>query len=181
MTTLRLELGPHDRFDLALDATRFVLWRQRGAVHVTVDERLAARVRRALAFQGVRATPETGGVPVPPALVRAVGTGLAPARLDGDDLDVVEVTVVPLGDATARVLRRPVRYWPLGERRRARCRALLRGTDILLEVRRTAWCARATLRGARGHLRPTLFDAGAASPPVRIVASDGWLTRWVEG
>src|SRR5437016_7979713 len=34
-----------------------------------------SRVQRALAFQGVRATPEPGGLPVPPALVRAIGTG----------------------------------------------------------------------------------------------------------
>ena len=181
MMTLRLELGPHERFDLALNASRFVLWRQRGAVRVTLDEDLAARVRRSLALHGVGTTPEPGGVPMPPALVRAVGTGLAPARLHGDDLDVVEVTILPLSKATARALWRPLPYWPLGARRRARCRALLRASDALLEIRRTAWCSRATLHAARRSLRPVLFDAGAASPPIRSYATEGRLTRWVEG
>jgi hypothetical protein len=168
------------RFDLALDAPRFVLWRQRGAVRLALDERLATAVRRALALEGIRATPEPGGVPVPPALVRAVGTNLAPVRL-GDDLDLIEVTVVPLAEATARVLRRPLRQWPLGARRRTRCRSLLRASDALLEIRRTAWCSRATLRAARRSLRPVLFDLGATSSPIRIYAGDGRLTRRIEG
>jgi len=182
VTTLRLELEAHGNFDLALDAPRFVLWRQRGAVWLSLDDAAASRVRRLLALNGVRATPQPDGpVPAPPGLVRAVGTGLAPARLDGDDLDVVDVTVVPLSGATARALRRPSRYWPLVARRRTRCRALLRATEAVLEVHRTAWCSRATLRAARRSLRPALFDAGAASPPIRAYATDGRLTRWVEG
>lgn len=179
--SLRLELKAHGNFDLMLDAPRFSLWRQRGAVWVGLDDGAVPRVRRLLAFQGVRATPEPGGSPVPPGLQRAVGTSLAPVRLSGDDLDVVEVTVVPLSVATARILRRPLHHWPLGAHRRARCRALLRASDAFLEVRRTAWCSRATLRAARRSLRPALFDSGAESPPLRIFASDGSLTRWVEG
>ena len=85
-----------------------------------------------LAFHGVRATVTPEDVPVPPSLVRAVGTALAPARLHAEDLDVVDVRVVPLGEATARLLRRPIRFWPLGARRRSRCRALLRNADALL-------------------------------------------------
>jgi len=182
VTTLRLELEAHDNFDLALDAPRFVLWRRRGAVWLSLDDDAASRVRRLLALNGVRATPQPGALPLAPSgLVRAVGTGLAPARLDGDDVDIVEVTVVPLSGATARALRRPSRYWPLVARRRVRCRALLRATDAVLEVRRTAWCSRATLRAARASLRPALFDARAVSPPIRAYATDGRLTRWVEG
>jgi hypothetical protein len=178
--TLRLELEAHGNFDLTLDASPFVLWRQRSAVWLSLDDDAARRLRRRLAFQGVRATPEPGGVPVPPALVRAVGMSLAPVRLHGDDLDVVEVNVVPLGAATARTLRRPFRHWPLGVHRRARCHALLRASDALLEVRRTAWCSRATLRAGRHSLRPALFDSGAASP-IRMFAAEGSITRWVEG
>ena len=182
MTTLRLELEAHKNFDLALDASRFTLWRHRGAVWLSVDDTAAVRVRRRLALDGVRALPQPGGPPpTPPGLVRAVGTGLAPARLDVDDLDIVEVAVVRLSDATARVLRRPSPYWPLGVRRRTRCRALLRASEAVFEVRRTAWCSRATLRSARGSLRPVLFDVGAASPPIRAYATEGRLTRWIEG
>jgi hypothetical protein len=120
-------------------------------------------------------------VPERPSLVRAVGTALAPARLEADDLDIVEVRVVPLGEATARLLRRPVRHWPLGARRRARCRSLLRGTDALLEIRRTAWCARGTLRANRHTLRPVLFDSTATPRPLHAYASERSLTRWIEG
>ncbi len=179
--TLKLELEPHTAFDLVLAESPLVLWRQRGAVHASVDAGAAGRIRRSLARQGVRATLRPGGVPVAPALVRAVGTGLLPARLEGDDLDVIEVSVVPLAVATARMLGRPLPFWPLRSRRRVRCRALLRGSDALLEVRRTAWCSRATLRTARHSLRPVLFDRDASSKPLAIHAADGWLTRWIEG
>ncbi len=120
-------------------------------------------------------------MPQPAGGIRAVGIGLAPARLAPGDLDVVEVRVVPLAEATARALARPLRAWPAGVRRRSRCSALLRGNDALLEVRRTAWCDRDTLRRDHRALRPVLFDAGAAALPIRIYASENALTRWIEG
>jgi hypothetical protein len=181
MTGLTLELASHEPFDLALEAPRFVLWRQGTQVRLCLDDRHVARVRRALALRGVRAIDASGDLPVPPRLVRAVGIALEPARLQAEDLDVVEVRVVPLGEATARLLRRPSRLWPLGARRRARCRALLRTADALFEIRRTAWCARATLRAHRRSLRPVLFDVSAASPRMRVYASECSLTRWIEG
>ena len=138
-------------------------------------------MRRSLALRGVRTVPVPGDLVARPPLVRAIGIGLAPARLSAGDLDVVEVRVVPLGEATARALRRPLRYWPLGARRRSRCRALLRGTDALLEVRRTAWCAHQTLRASRHTLRPVLFDSRAAARPMHRYAMERPLTRWVEG
>jgi hypothetical protein len=181
LTTLTLELASYEPFDLAFAAPRFVLWRRGTEVRLSLDERHVARVRRALALHGVRATVTPEDVPVPPSLVRAVGTALEPARLQAEDLDVVDVRVVPLGEATARVLRRPVRFWPLGARRRSRCRALLQNADALLEIRRTAWCARATLRAHRHTLRPVLFDAAATARPMCVYASERSLTRWVEG
>ena len=181
MTTLRLELVSQEPCDLAFDAPRFVLWRRATELRVSLDERHIARVRRALAFCGVRATIEEGDVPARPSLVRAVGTALAPARLGADDLDVVEVRVVPLGEATARLQRRPIRQWPLGTRRRSRCRSLLRGADVLLEIRRTAWCTRGTLRANRHTLRPVLFDTAAPARQLRAYASEQPLTRWLRG
>jgi hypothetical protein len=168
-------------FDLALDAPRFSLWRHGSTVGLSLDEPDAARITRALAFNGVRASRATADMPQPEAGIRAVGITLAPTRLAPRDLDVIEVRVVPLAEATARALARPFRGWPTGVRRRARCRSLLRGEDALLEVRRTAWCDRATLRRDRGALRPALFDAGAAARPIRIYASESALTRWIEG
>ena len=181
MTSLTLELATHMPFDLALEAPRFVLWRRGTEVRLSLADPDVARTRRALALHGVRAAVVGGDVPTAPKGVRAVGIALGPARLGAEDLDVIEVRVVPLGEATTRVLRRPARLWPLGGRRRARCGALLRRTDALLEIRRTAWCTRATLRANRRTLRPVLFDAAAAARPMQVYASDRALTRWVEG
>jgi len=181
MTSLTVELGQHEPFDLALDAGRFVLWRQGSVVRLALGAADLLRVRRSLALRGVRTVPADGDLPAPPPLVRAIGTGLAPARLAAQELDVVDVRVVPLGEATARALRRPTRRWPVGEQRRSRCRALLRGSDLLLEIRRTAWCGHQTLRESRRALRPVLFDAAAAARPILVYASDRPLTRWIEG
>ncbi|MCA1831509.1 MAG: hypothetical protein LC750_01995 [Actinobacteria bacterium] len=181
MTTLVLEVLAHDPIDLALAAPRFVLWRRGGHVRMSVDDQHSETVRRALALRGVRTSVVTEAIPTPPMLVRALGMALAPARLQEDDLDIVDVRVVPLAEATARAVRRPFRYWPLGERRRSRCRALLRGSDALLDIRRTAWCSRGTLRANRSALRPVLFDLAATAPAMRVYASDHALTRWIRG
>jgi hypothetical protein len=181
MTSLSLELAAHEPFDLAFDAPRFVLWRRGSAVTLSLDDGDITRVRRALAFRGVRASIVNEQVPVPPSLHRAVGTALVPARLQPSDLDLIEVRVVPLSEATARCLRRPIRGWPLRGRARRRCAALLGGTEALLEIRRTAWCARATLLANRHALRPAVFDGSATARPMRVYASERRLTRWIEG
>ena len=181
MTTLLIEPVAPEPFDLALDAPRFTLWRQGVEVRMSVDDRLADGVRRGLALRGVRATVIDGQVPPPPMLIRALGTALLPARLRPDDLDVLEVRLIPLGEATTRVLRRAARRWPLGARRRAQCRALLRGSDALFEIRRTAWCSRQSLRASRYTLRPVLFDTGAAPRALRARASEQLLSAWIAG
>ena len=181
MTTLLIEPLAPEPFDIALDAPRFTLWRQGVEVRMSVDDHLADGIRRGLALRGVRATVVGDQVPAPPMLVRALGTALLPARLRPDDLDVLEVRVVPLAEATARALRRPVRRWPLGARRRSHCRALLRGSDAVFEIRRTAWCSRQTLRASRHTLRPALFDPIAAPRTLRASASDQLLTEWISG
>jgi hypothetical protein len=178
--TLRLEVVSGDPIDLVLAASRCVLWRRGPAVRIAVDDTEVARVRRELALRGTRTTVDPASVPMPPPLIRAVGTGLAPVRLQDVELDLIELQPVSLAAATARSLRRPVRFWPLG-RRKLRCRALLRGTDALFEVRRTAWCTRATLRAGRGSLRPALFDGAARSRAQLRSASEHRLTAWIAG
>ncbi|HEY8649095.1 MAG TPA: hypothetical protein VIM50_06920 [Candidatus Limnocylindria bacterium] len=183
MTTLLIAADGRSSLELACAAAdRFVLWRRGGEVRLLVDDRHATAVRRALAFQGVSVAAGEGGLPEPPKLFAAIGTGLAATVLaDDTELDLLEVRVVPLGDATRGLLRRPFRSFPLGPRRRARCRALLRGTDVLLEVRRSAWCGRATLSRARRDLRPLLFDRTATPPAHRVFAMDGVISRWING
>lgn len=181
MTTLRIEPVAPEPFDIVLDAPRFTLWRHGAEVRMSVDDHLADGIRRALAFRGVRATVVDDRVPPPPMLVRALGTAVLPARLRPEDLDVLEVHVLPLGEATARTLRRSVRRWPLGARRRSQCRALLRGSDAVFEIRRTAWCSRQTLRASRHTLRPALFDPIAAPRTLRARASEQLLSGWIAG
>lgn len=183
MTTLQLGSDGHLDLDLACAvAGTFRLWRRAGAVCLTVDDRHVLSVRRALALRGVRTAPRDGGVPEPTGLVAAIGIGLAPARLSGpDEIDVLDVRVVPLSDATARLTRRFMGVSPLGGRRRTRCRGLLRETDALLEIHRSAWCARSTLGASRRVLRPVLFDLTATPSALHAYAADGVLTRWING
>jgi hypothetical protein len=182
VTTLLIAPDGLSSLDLACAAAeRFVLWRRGGEVRLQFDDRHATVVRRSLAVQGAHVTLSEGGLPAAPQLLAAIGTGLKPTRLADAELDVLEVHVVPLAAATRGLLRRPFRPWPLGRRRRSRCRALLRGTDALLEVRRSAWCERATLARARRDLRPVLFDHAATPRAHRIYAADGLLSRWING
>lgn len=183
MTTLRIVSVGRRELDLACSAAgRFTLWRQGGDVRLTLDERQVTAVRRALALLGVRATSSDLGAPEARRSLAAIGTGLAPVRLAGpDEIDVLDVRVVPLNEATSTLTRRATRLWPLAGPRRARCRGLLRGTDALFEVRRSAWCGRSTLAAARHSLRPVLFDRSATPRALRVYAAEGALARWVDG
>lgn len=183
MKTLRIAPDGGTTVDLAcIGASRFVLWRQGGEVRLTLDDRDEGAMRSALAWGGIRAMRSDEGVPEPPRLRAAIGTGLLPARLTAaDEIDVLEVRVVPSSEATARLTRRLILLWPLGGRTRARCRALLHGVDAQFEVRRRAWCGRSTLGAARHSLRPVLFDRSATPPVIRVYAAEGALSRWING
>ena len=183
MTTLGISSDVRTQVDLACSiAGRFTLWRRGGEVGLTLDQHHAGAVRRSLALLGVTTTISDLGVPQPMRSLAAIGTGLAPVRMAGhDEIDVLEVRVVPLGEATAGLTHRSAHLWRLSRRRRSRCRGLLRGTDALLEVRRSAWCERSTLAAARRSLRPVLFDRSATPRALRVFAADGALTRWVNG
>lgn len=182
MTTLLLDAHGAAAFDLAyVDAPEFVLWRSAGCVALSLDERYADSVRRALAYHGVGAIPSARELHQPAHLVRAIGTTLLPARLGPEDVDRIDVRVVPLAEATAALLRRPLRRWPVTRARRSRCRALLRGSDALFEARRRAWCSRSTLSRTRDVLRAVVFDHSASARPQRVYATDGALSTWVRG
>lgn len=183
MTSLSLDPAGRTDLDLAcVAAGRCTLWRQGGEVRLAVDDAAAGAVRRALSLRGVRTSVSDAAVPREPRSLAAIGIGLGPVRLaDPGESDVLEVRVVPLSEATAALTGRRAKLWPLRGRRRDRCRALLAGTDALLEVRRSASCGRATLAAARHALRPVLFDRAATPRPLRVYAADGALTRWLNG
>lgn len=155
------------------------MWRLGADVRLSADDRHVADLRRALALHGVATVPEDVPLPPAPTLVRAIGVTLDPVRLAGRELDVIDVRLLPLAEATTSELHRPIPRWPVGERRRARCRTLLRGDDTVLEIRRTAWCGTVTLRSLRRVLRPVLFEPTASAPVLRRYASQHELSRWV--
>lgn len=182
MTTFLLEAPGSAPFDLAWAGLRsFTLWRRGTVVALRVPEVDAAALRRTLALHGVRAL-ERPLDPSPPGEgIHAVGTGLRPVAIAPEELDLLEVRVLSLAAATALVLARPHRRWPIGAARRARTRALLHGSEVLFAIEREAWCGRATLAAARPTLRPLIFDRGARPHPRTARASEGAVSAWIRG
>lgn len=179
MTTRRLAPGAHRPLDLERRAARFTIWRLGSNLRPGADDRYVDQLRLAFALHGV-AVPEDVPPPTSPAVVRAVAVTREPVRLGADDLDV-EIRVLPLAEATRRELHRPIPIRPAAERRRARCPMPLRRKGTVLEICRTAWCGRATLRSLRRALRPVLFDPTAAAPLRRRAARQQELAWWAAG
>lgn len=162
-----------------------LLARRDGAAFVRVASPAVGPFVRALAFCGIAATPCDVDLGPPAGLFTAIGIDLRPIPADLVGLDVVRVRRLPLGEATREALRRR-----LGALRgpdakaRTRCRALLRGEQVVLAWRRQAWATRASLRSrqARASLRPVVFEREAATESDltgRISSLDDALGRWL--
>lgn len=139
---------------------------------------------RILAFAGVRAEPCAAElIAAPKGTFPAVGVDLAPLPSGLGAVDVLRVRRLGLGAATGEIMRR--RLGGLigpGDDARARCRAVLRGTDAVMAWGRAAWAPRSALRRARPSLRPVVFDrdaVGRADLGGRAYASDGAISRWL--
>jgi hypothetical protein len=141
------------------------------------------QLERALALVGVGVEP-CGQLPsAATGLLVAVGVDLEPIdRLLGA-VDVLHVSTVPIGEATAVLLRRTFRWLRPSAVKRERCRRLLHEEDVVLGWRRVVWCTRRDMRSAalRQHARPVVFDRGALerARPRWSVASDGAIGRWL--
>jgi hypothetical protein len=149
---------------------------------VEVEDHLADRARRVLAFAGVRAGESAEALAPGRGTRAAIGRDLTPLPLASLALDLVHVRSLPLGPETARLLRaRPLQRANAG--RRALVRDLLCGVDAAVGWRRRAWTTRDVLRTteARRVLRPVVFDIAAigAPPERRALARDGALARWL--
>jgi hypothetical protein len=159
-----LVLSAGGDLDAAIPAAAALrLLRSRGELYAVVDDTHARSFRRALAYCGIRALPVADLPRVDPRAIPARSDALVPLPDDVGAIDVVTVEVVPLAAATRRETRRRVRWLPLDPRRRARCRALLRGEEHLLAWERRAWIGRSDLSDARVRriLRPIVFDRRA--------------------
>jgi hypothetical protein len=149
---------------------------------VEVDEHLADRARRVLAFAGVRAGVSPEALAPRPGTRAAIGRDLTPLPLASLALDLVHVRSLPLGPETARLLRAGPLRRP-NAARRALVRDLLSGVDAAFGWRRRAWTTRDVLRTteARRVLRPVVFDIAAigAPPERRALAREGVIARWL--
>lgn len=128
------------------------------------------------------------GIRAHPASPPARAAGLLPARVTGLDplaveagVDVVDVRVLHVGEASARAARR--QWWRRATREQeARLRSILRGEDRTLAWRRVAWLPRDVLRArAVPGARPIVFDRptiDAAQETCESVRSCG-LARWL--
>lgn len=184
MSCFRILGRPCGPIDLALVAGPVRLVRTAGGLWLEAPPGALPVLRPALAYAGLALDPE----PLPvaaPDLVVTLGRSLAPLALAG--IDAVTLVPVPLGAATAQLLRRRWPHWPDprgGARTDAACRALLRGTDALARWERRAWLPRAAIREAtvRGTFRPIVFDRDARAglrADGTLRASDGCLGRWL--
>lgn len=181
MTALRLEPRYGRALDLALAAVEHLSLAR--CVDGTFAEAPspADRLERALAFAGIDATPAVVSGIAPSAVrVRCAGLAAVPRRLVL--MDVVRIQRVPLGIATAHVMRRRFsRLRPPSADAVRRCTRLLRGENALLSWTREAWIRREDLRDLRRFCPVRLAPSGAASAPPRARlawASEGLFARW---
>jgi hypothetical protein len=183
MTVLRCERLASGDLDAAIASLGTVtLARTPLGAFVEIDDHLADRARRVLAFAGVRAGVSPEALAPRPGSRAAIGRDLTPLPLPSLALDLVHVRSLPLGRETARLLRAGPLQRP-NAARRALVRDLLAGVDAAVGWRRRAWTTRDVLRTteARRVLRPVVFDIGAigAPPERRTLARDGALARWL--
>lgn len=185
MTVLRLERRSPGQVARALAAIdEVVLARTPDGRFAEVSPQQTEPLIRALALVGVEASPCEIRLDPGEGLRPAIGRHLGPLNADPPALDVVHLRRLSLSDSTREAMRRP---WaglrPPSPAARERCRALLRGTEIVLAWTRRAWGTAAYLRtpAARAALRPIVFDRDATThaPECRTLASDGQLERWL--
>ncbi|MBM4420706.1 MAG: hypothetical protein FJ034_03795 [Chloroflexi bacterium] len=156
------------------------LWRRAGRLYLDLHPEDSDAAVRSLAYAGVRAEPSLERPAIPERSVGARGTlgpMLAPLALD-----VVVVGRVPLGLECARLLARPLPWWPGASQRVRRCRALLRGEDAAYRWTRRAWAPGSVLRdrAVASVLRPAVFSGVSFEEEPRHLgyAASASLERW---
>jgi hypothetical protein len=163
-TIVQLEAIHRTAFDSCLVRLGGGRLTRAGSLTYLETDREMAEATHELALAGIRVT-HCARLPAPSEDVRpAIGFDLVPLGAGLQAMDVIELRVIPLSEASARLMHRRVRW--LGSSRSARdaCRRLLRDDDAVMGWRRIVWCSVASLRAARRRvrLRPVVFDRGAA-------------------
>jgi hypothetical protein len=135
-----------------------------------------------LALAGIRVE-GCSGLPTPAAtLRRAIAFDLAPLDASLEAIDVVELRQIPLGEASAELMRRRAPWLRRSVAGQDACRRLLRGDDAVLGWRRVVWCSVPSMRAARRRvrLRPVVFDVTAVERTALkwVYVSEGAIERW---
>ena len=183
MAVLRCERLASGDVDAAIASLGTVtLARTPVGAFVDVDDQLADRARRVLAFAGVRAAASVETLAPRAGTRPAIGRDLTPLPLPSLALDLVHVRALPLGPETTRLLRTGP-FQRVNAARRAVVRDLLSGVDAAVGWRRRAWTTREVLRSAEARrvLRPVVFDLAAigAPPERRALTREAVLARWL--
>ena len=184
MIALRLEGMAGTRLAPALSRLGHVTFaRSRGSSYAQVSAAQAREAIRAFALVGIACGPCDEDLAPRPGILRARGLDLSPLPSGTVDLDIVRIDRLPLGAATREVLRpRLCGLLPPSAASRARCRALLRGDDVIFGWSRESWASRAVLRARpiRRVLRPVVFDPSPQSAQSgRITSTDEHLAAWL--
>ena len=181
-TIVRLEAVKRTAFDLRVAQLGHGKITRTASVTYLESDRRIEDVGYQLAMAGIRVT-RCSAIPGAAAELRpAIAFDLAPLDDSIRAVDVVEIEPISLGQASARLMHRRVRWLPHSRVARDACRRLLRDEDAILGWRRIVWCSVGSLRAARTHvrLRPVVFDkAAVARQPLRwTYVRDGAIERW---
>ena len=180
-TTLRLDAITRSAFDVRLAQLGGGRLTRTAGVTYLENDRDAEDVTNRLAFAGIRCS--LSSVPSPATGLRpAIAHHLEPLDAALGVIDVVELRPIPLSEASAALMHRPL-PWP----RRSRstldaCLRLLREEDAVIGWRRVVWCSVAAMRLARARmrLRPVVFDRAALQRQTLhwTYAGAGAIERW---
>jgi len=134
-----------------------------------------------LAFAGIRCS--WSSVPSPATGHRpAIAHHLEPLDAALGAIDVVELTPIPLGEASVALMHRRLPWLRRSRAALDACLRLLREQDAVIGYRRTVWCSVRAMRVARARvrLRPVVFDRAAVDrrTPRLTYASAGAIERW---
>ncbi len=161
------------------------LVRREANVYLDIPADADTAAVRDLAFVGIAAEAALPDLGPPGHLAVGVGLDLVPFTADPSAFDVIRLERVPLGAATAEVLRRRFGgLLPPGRDARDRCRALLRAECVMFRWGRRVWTSRGALRArpARSSIRPVVFDRASLDAwklDGRTCTHDEALSRWV--
>ena len=186
MSTLRLTSVSGVAVGTALASVEVATLVRRGAdVYLQVPTEATIAAMRDLAFAGIAADPTDADLTPAAHLDVGIGLDLMPLAADLSALDILRLERVPLGAATAEIIRRRIAgALPPDRAARDHCRALLRGECVLFRWGRRVWATRAAIRArsARSSIRPVVFDRAAIDRWTlqgRICTRDDALPRWV--